>query len=86
MRNALRTIGRGIKGLSKAAVNADPAPADTVQLRRERCAACDYATGKKKTHIAGYEVLSPTSRCRLCKCLVSAKTKLRGESCPIGSW
>lgn len=86
MLKSLNTLVRGVTGLGRAAVNADPAGEDTVQTRRERCAACQYATATRSTSIEGYKVLSPASRCKLCKCLVSAKTKLAKERCPIGSW
>lgn len=86
MLKSLTTLMRGAAGLGKAAVNAEPVTEQALQIRRDRCARCDYATATRATTIAGYRVLSPASRCKLCKCLISAKTKLRSERCPIGQW
>ncbi len=83
---ALKTAFRGSSGLSRAALNVGPADADTINQRKQTCANCDLATRTKATHIESLRVLSPTSTCSQCKCLISAKTKLAKERCPLGQW
>lgn len=79
-------IFRGSKGLSKAALNLEPVDEDTLRERKNQCASCGQATRTKGTHLEGVRVLTPMSSCSLCKCAISAKTKVAGEACPIGKW
>lgn len=73
-------------GVSRAAVDAEPVDQQTLADRRRACTHCDHATARKNLSHLGTAALSPTSMCRLCKCNVHLKTKLRSESCPIDKW
>ena len=80
------TFIRGVAGLGKAAVGADPVSEQVLAERQEGCRVCEQATGKVMTRIEGFEVLSVGSRCRKCQCLISAKTRVGSERCPLGVW
>lgn len=84
--DVLHRAGHGAAGLAKAGVGADAADEQTVAERRRACSRCPHATGLKKTAMGGMTVLSPTSRCRVCKCLIAAKVRLDEQTCPIGQW
>ena len=43
--------------------------------RMNVCAQCEY----RKLGLLGY-------RCRICHCFIRPKTKLAGQSCPVGLW
>lgn len=45
----------------------------TQQSRIDICKSCEYFNSK-------------TTQCRHCGCFMSAKTKLKSGSCPIGKW
>ncbi len=82
-------LGRGVAGLSKAALDLEPVPAAMLNDRRKTCAACPAATRTKRLGIpaAGrLHVLTPLSICSACKCNLHAKTRLAGETCPRGHW
>jgi len=79
-------VFRGSKGLSKAALNLEPVDEDLLRERRSLCAGCGQATRTKATHLEGVRLLTAASTCDLCKCLIQAKTKVAGESCPIDKW
>lgn len=83
---ALKTLLRGIRGIGRAAVNADPVDAQTLADRRRVCAHCEHATARKNLSHLGTAALSPVSICRLCKCNVQLKTRLQSETCPAGKW
>jgi hypothetical protein len=49
------------------------APEETQQTRMNICNSCEDFNAK-------------TTQCRRCGCFMSAKTKLKVASCPIGKW
>ena len=83
---ALMTILRGIRGIGRAAANADPVDEPTLADRRRACAHCEHATARKNLKHLGTAALSATSICRLCKCNIHLKTRLNSESCPLDKW
>lgn len=52
------------------------APAETVQKRMDLCQACPYAVGGKTKKYF----------CSKCGCVLAGKTRISGESCPVGKW
>ena len=56
-----RFVGSGLKTVSS----------ETLQERRQQCAACSYHTGL---------------RCRICGCFINLKARLPHEECPVGKW
>jgi hypothetical protein len=62
---------RGAKGLAKAALQMDKAPATLVHERRGICHACEHLRN---------------GRCDICKCFILAKGRLLSEDCPKGKW
>ncbi len=83
---SFRTFARGLRGVTRAAVNAEPLDPDTIARRRFRCAGCPNATRTRGSGIQGVRLLSATSTCTVCKCAIQLKTKLAGEDCPVGQW
>lgn len=82
-------LGRGVTGLSKAALDLEPVPESMLNDRRQTCAACPAATRTKRLGIpaAGrLHVLTPLSMCSACKCNLHAKTRLASETCPRQYW
>lgn len=80
---------RGVRGLSKSALDLEPVPDSMLNDRRKTCAACPAATRTKRLGIpaAGrLEVLTPLSHCSVCKCNLHAKTRLASETCPRRHW
>ena len=86
MTNALRIAVRGLRGLSKAALNREPVDDATLSERRRVCAACPSATRTRRLGLHPLNVLTATSACSVCHCNLHAKTRLAGESCPRGHW
>ena len=62
---------RGAKGLTKAALQIDKAPATVIHERRGICHLCEHLQN---------------GRCDICKCYILAKARLLGEDCPIDKW
>ena len=86
MTTAFRIAVRGLRGLSKAALNREPVDDATLQERRRVCAACPSATRTRRLGLHPLNVLTATSACSVCRCNLHAKTRLAGESCPRGHW
>lgn len=49
------------------------ADSEIVESRRAECDSCEH-------------LFKPTGSCKICKCFVKAKTKLKNQSCPVGKW
>ena len=84
--SAISTTTRGILGLSRATLNLDPADDATRNTRRNICANCPAATRTKHLGRVPLKVLTPASTCSVCKCHITTKVKLAGETCPRGKW
>lgn len=69
--NTIKHIGHGIAGLSKAITGVGLASSINISNRRAICLHCD----KKRLGV-----------CTLCNCLITAKTSLKQESCPLNKW
>lgn len=68
----------GLKSLFKAAKNAATGvdqyvSEETAKARQDICNGCPKR-------------IALTNQCGVCKCFLSAKTKLKQESCPEGKW
>ena len=68
---------RGALGITKATLGIMKAPDDVVARRRGICAMCEYQTIASNKNLGGR-----IARCKLCKCIVKAKTLLKNENCP----
>jgi hypothetical protein len=77
-KTGLARLAHGAVGLIKAAVGIDRAPAAGVAARVQVCRQCDRAT----RHKDGVRVL----KCLECSCWIKLKTRLAGETCPLGKW
>jgi hypothetical protein len=77
-KTGLAHLAHGAVGLTKALVGIDRAPAAVIEARRAICRQCDRAT----RHKDGVRVL----RCQECACWIKLKTRLAGETCPLGKW
>ena len=72
--------GRGVVGLTKAAIGIDKTPSDVVLLRRAVCEVCERAEVRR---LGGVAVLR---LCAACSCFILPKTAIRSETCPEGKW
>lgn len=73
-------IVRGIKGLTKAALQLDKANEDIMNTRLEICKKCEYKT--KEESLSGKILF----RCKKCRCFLKAKVRIKSEKCPINKW
>ncbi len=69
----VRALNRSAVGLTKAALHIGRATDEAIASRREICAACPNAED-----FAGGIV----TRCKLCRCILEAKTLNAGQKCP----
>ena len=60
------------------------APEAAVRERRLLCRDCDHRTRRASPRYRG--VLTNRCRCKLCSCVIMAKTLLAGQDCPAGKW
>lgn len=67
----LQKFKYGVKGITKATLGLGLASEQEIDARRAICNSCEYRKGKM---------------CGSCGCLLSAKTKLAEEKCPMGFW
>lgn len=65
---------KGVKGLVKSSLGIDLASEETIKKRKEVCYKCEYLI--KQTFL----------KCGICKCYISAKVRIKSESCPKGFW
>ena len=82
----LARLARGVRGLSRAAIDAAPVDDGTLRDRRRVCAACPSATRTRRLGTVPLSVLTPASTCGVCRCHLMAKTRLSDEGCPRGHW
>lgn len=80
----VRTIARGVVGLTQAALHLDPASPATAAGRLAHCRRCPHST-KHPTRTAP-DGLPLVRFCGLCHCLLAAKTRLASARCPAGHW
>ena len=69
----------GAVSLAKAVLQIDRAPDRLIVQRREICRDCAHAIPCPGSAVRN-------CRCRLCNCVLGAKTSLAGETCPAGLW
>lgn len=62
---------KGIVGLAKAVIGIDATPRHQRQARQSTCKGCPDRRG---------------AVCGLCGCVLAAKVRLKGETCPVGKW
>lgn len=76
-------IAQGVSGLTRAAVaavtGAGAADAHEIERRRSLCRECHHAI--PCAHDPERKCV-----CKLCGCLLRAKTMLTDQSCPAGKW
>ena len=82
----VQLVGRGIRGLGRAAANAAPVDDATRHARRRACAACPHARRTAAGATPRLRRLTPASSCARCHCNLLAKTRLSDESCPDDRW
>lgn len=79
-------VAHGAVGLAKAVLGVGKAPQAVVAERRNLCRACEHATRNAAPRFAATGGLTSLSRCKLCSCVIIAKTRNAEESCPDGRW
>ena len=79
-------LARGVRGLTRAAVDAAPVDDELLRHRRRVCGNCASATRTRRLGTVPLSVLTPTSTCGVCRCHLMAKTRLADERCPRGHW
>ncbi len=55
-----------------------------VVLRNSICDSCQFKRGNFK--LFGITIFKRVSQCRVCKCSLYAKTRLKDTKCPKGKW
>ncbi|MGD9692394.1 MAG: hypothetical protein AB7G17_13235 [Phycisphaerales bacterium] len=65
--------------MTKAVVGLDRAPSAEVERRLARCNACEHAVPCARD-------ASRACRCSVCRCVLSLKTRIAGERCPLERW
>lgn len=75
----IRRLAHGATGLAKSLAGVDLARPATIEARRMLCRACPHAKPCKR---------NPQRKCtcELCGCLLTHKTRLASEACPVGKW
>jgi hypothetical protein len=69
----------GALGIAKNRLSLDQAPPAVIEERRLICRDCPHAQPCKTQP-------GKKCRCRKCGCILSEKTRLASEACPIGEW
>lgn len=64
----------GATGLIKAGVGIGLAKSDLIAQRREICAQCEKL------------IKGMVDTCGVCQCVITAKTRLNEERCPLSKW
>ncbi|WP_304335015.1 hypothetical protein [Conchiformibius steedae] len=73
----------GAVGLGKIITRTDPAAADTIERRLAVCGTCP-ALNQLIPRGAGMVGIGDT--CTDCGCVLLAKARIQGETCPKGKW
>jgi len=81
-----KTLLNGVVGLTKVATRTDIAPYNLIQQRRDICRHCDESTKNPKYINHKCRGLTMFSLCKQCNCIISAKSQLATEKCPLGLW
>lgn len=84
--DSVRVVVRGVVGLSRAGLRTQPVDPQSLADRRRLCAQCDCATHRRPMGVANLHRLTARSSCQVCRCLIAAKTSVRGETCPLQRW
>lgn len=74
-----RTCMKGAIGAAKAVAGIDRAPSVVTERRLAICNGCEHCVPCKRDP-------SRACRCSVCRCVLSLKTRLAGERCPVGRW
>lgn len=69
----------GATGIMKASAGLDRADEAVIESRRSICRSCEHA-------MPCVSNVGRKCRCKLCGCLLRAKTALAHEKCPGGKW
>ena len=77
-------VVHGVQGLAKAALRIDATPPTERENRLGKCRDCEHSTKHPTRKAADGKPL--VRWCKLCKCLLTAKTKVASEACPDGRW
>ena len=71
-----KRVVHGAAGLAKAALGLDKADGNLMMRRWAVCDSCKHAE-----KIGGI-----VQTCGICRCMLRAKIRLAGETCPTGQW
>jgi len=82
----VKTVARGVVGISKVIAQVGIADKETIQNRRDTCRFCEFASKSKNPKFNATNGLTNMSTCSKCHCLIVAKTQLNSEKCPEGKW
>ena len=81
-----RVLKRGLIGLGKVALGIGLDEPDTIRHRRDLCRECPEAMRREDWADRPSRGLTTLSRCKLCRCIIAAKTQVAAEKCPAGKW
>ena len=70
-KSLVKTALDGAIGVTKSVLGVGIACEEVIASRRDACETCSYRKGK---------------RCGKCGCVIRHKTRVAGESCPMGYW
>lgn len=79
-RSAVKILAAGAVGLTRVVLHTQDAAPEVIAARRDICRTCPHS---EKREFAG---AIQVRLCGLCKCLIRAKTRLAGQSCPDNRW
>jgi len=78
----------GVIGLTKALLHVDRPSLDVIRGRREVCASCHHAVNLSSAQLDRklQDWIGVKTSCRVCNCVLLAKTAVASEKCPAGKW
>ena len=79
-------LKRGVIGLGRVALRIGIASPSVIGDRRDLCRVCPEATRRDDWQDRPSQGLTTMSKCKLCRCIIAAKTQLKSEKCPAGKW
>lgn len=76
----------GIGPATQAIMNINVLPILDINKRRDICRYCEFSTKSDDEKYKNYNGLTSYSQCIKCACIISLKTKLATETCPLDKW
>lgn len=84
--NCGQKVIHGAIGLTKVVIRKDITTKEVIDQRRNICRYCEHSTKNPKYIDHKCKGLTMFSICKQCDCIISAKTQLATENCPLNKW